>query len=687
MQCKFKLGAYGETVFCRYCGRKATYRGRSIVATCRAEQPPDTGEIEGCEDAREHGKFLIASASSLLWPHTGGAAWSLDAYLTSLAASGHCVVAYYSGGTPPPAEVINGVRYIFCENATPAEVVAAATECKPNLLITGSNGFWEAAAKWPGHKLARVAYWRGLVPLASAVHCDLRPSEHFEVLANFDGVLTNSTFSRDLLARLGVPAQRIAIARPPHHMSTEPNDTARSKVLIVGYNKMRKDIVQALQREFDTEVLAYDSPESDHLAPDVMLAKFRQAAVLAHPTFLSESYSRVMAEAMSAGCSIVYTALGHPARLVGDSAGIGLPLTATTDEWLTAVRRAIKTGCNGNPAALQRAAWITEHDDWALALEHAATSAVNANPCGLDVDLLLPPHPGCRTAVEHFSSVHNVRTVECAPAKFKLLIVSAWNNDVMGRLQSLSARGRVGVWWQSALAQSELGDELVRLNEAINAVRKGKLWCLFASSKPLADLLQAQHVRCYWLPNVVAPGLVSVPESYSPGERPAVGLLAAGVGRKNHANALAACALAKATPHVFDRMLQHAGYKALIAALQLQPVAHDVHVRDKQKSYDVFAGLTCTMHMSHSETWCYSAAESILCGTPAITSSAVPCVENLQDGIVAHEQPASAAELITKLHTDTVARTALANKQRLNMLELSFRNELVSRASLIRALQ
>ena len=128
---------------------------------------------------------------------------------------------------------------------------------------------------------------------------------------------------------------RSIVAAPICDLTEAAKSQERGIVLTVGQAKHRQDVLKAVK----PVVLDYDVPRPTHTTSG-MGDYYEKAAVLVHPTFLSESYCRVAVEAMHHGCPIVYTSLGNLPELIGNTAGIGLSHEATPEQWVEAVDQA-----------------------------------------------------------------------------------------------------------------------------------------------------------------------------------------------------------------------------------------------------------------------------------------------------------------------------------------------------------
>jgi glycosyltransferase involved in cell wall biosynthesis len=141
---------------------------------------------------------------------------------------------------------------------------------------------------------------------------------------------------------------------------------------------------------------------------------YSEALVLAHPTFLSESFCRTAVEAMKHGVPIVYTAEGNLPDLIGHLAGTPLPIDATPEQWKEAVELVKKEQWRGEYGK-QRAVWMEQYDDSKLAIQGMVNHLLADLPPGLDIVMAVPDFPGCYTAVQHLVELHNLQYFETIP--------------------------------------------------------------------------------------------------------------------------------------------------------------------------------------------------------------------------------------------------------------------------------
>lgn len=612
------------------------------------------------------------------------------------------VACLYSRSAPPPAPEHNGVRYYHRAGASPQDLARAALDLAPDVLIVHDRGCWEACSQLPLRKLATVHYWTGVLADPRAAHLPdhRRPAGNIvEILGRYDGVIANSSFCRDLLASIGVAPERIVVVNPRPRLLDRAVSCAVERrgeqrgVLVVGKLKMRPDVLDALDSG-GLRVIPYDEPGFATLSPGQMAEAFAAAEVLAHPTFLSEAYCKTVVEAMAYGLPVVYANLGHVPRLVGRSAGIPLDHGATPASWVKAVRRAKARQEAMGRVAQRRAGWIARYADTPADLLSALSRGARGDASGIpSATILVPSYPGCWTAAQHLAGVHGCRIIgDPAQGWGNLLILGSYRSDWLQQVPRWTAGGtRVCIWWHSDLAQSDFSAELQWLKRVSEMVRSGELYAILPTSETLTRALTASGVRAFWLPDVLAPTSIGSGVSRAPGRHPIVGLFSSPSIRKNLATSLGAAALASAEVWAFPSLLKQPRLAALTDVLRLRVTTHDPPYDRKQPLYDLLARCTATVHPTHGDTFNYAAAESVQLGVPAIASGCIPCLQLVEhdDGLTRLADDSDCIEIsrrIRLLHEQPELRAKVAEAQRRGLEEVAFRNELISRRTLVEVL-
>lgn len=621
----------------------------------------------------------VVFIADLLWPATMGGEMAAITLLKDLAEH-HTVTALYNRIYRTDNTAPKEINFVFLPDHYEKSRLRIIQEQRPDVLIVSYN-YWKELADFPCRKIAYVCYWTNLVKDPQQIHKGIDPiKENIEQLKKYDGFIASSFFTKSVLVNLGFPAKNISIIQPRIEMNIK--HSVKSKVLVVGDEKHRKDVIN----EIKPEVIGYDLPNFKPLSPSQMADTYSKTLVLAHPTFLSESYCRTAVEAMKYGIPIVYTAEGNLPALIGHLAGIPLPIDATPKQWKSAVEQAKKEQWRGEYGK-QRAAWIEQYDDSKEATQGMVNHILADLSPGLDVTLAVPDFPGCYTAVQHMVKLHNLQFFETIPNNCRNLLLGALSPQWFKELPKLNDKFTLAVWWHSNLNQSDFTpNELKMLKEVSKLMNEKKLKHLFVTDDGFCEVLRKTGLNCYWLPDVMD---MPYEPAFSQNERktyPRVAMLGDETARKNHATSLGAAFLAGAEANFFPRLMKTDRLEHLVELLDLRYCLHDYSFKDKDALTKTLSQMTCAVLPTHAETFCYAAAEAILAGIPIIGSYQVPFLQKLNDGISVLEDLNDVQELsrrILRLHKDPELRKSIVTRQFYELEEINFRNKLVSRKTLV----
>lgn len=638
----------------------------------------------------------VAVLTRRFWPPEQGGEMALRGLVDDLRAlvPGAEVLVCYSVGSEAPAGALGlGVEVRFCPGASPEELVAAASAWSPDLAFAHDAGLWEAAALGlPCRKVALVHYWTGILREPNRAHADRAPVPGaVATLRGFDGVAANSTYTRDLLLGLGVPAERIAVVRPGITEEAVAGGRgaggeAAGPVVVLGSAKMRPEVLAALRQAFPVRVVAYDRGSgSELLSPGELSSLFAGASCLAHPTFLSESYCRAALEALASGLPVVYSALGNLPRMVGRGAGLPLALEASPAEWVAAVTRAWHGPERERMAPLARRRGsilldlVSPRRDLSTLLERLSGGRLP----GRSTVVAVPNYPGVQVAADHLARVAGVRLAQGTVPQGDAVLLGSFSKAWIDELEAGRRPGRrVGLWWHSDLAQSDFSGEPIWLARVVELLEAGRLDLLLPTARSLFEVLRARGLPAAWLPDVFSDELEPQVDPPAP-KTLRIALLSAAGARKNHATALGAAAIAGAEVLAFPSLLARPEIAALVAALRVRVVSKEVPIGDKAGARRLLSEATASVAVSHAETFCYQAAESIAAGAPVLGSGAVPVLARIEgdDGISVLPDPSDCAEIARRLlllHHEPALRERVLRAQRIALEETALVHSLIA---------
>lgn len=316
-------------------------------------------------------------------PAFGGGDLCNQEWFAELVRRGHRVVWLYHLFRPHPNGGVDGVEYRHHERITWEVVEATLRELQPDVAIVQNQPMeWVRAAREvvPGIRAAvLVHYWSDVHKQPAEVHRLWQPQEaNCRRIAGADLVVANSYYTAHMLRALGIPG---AVVAEPCFGDIAATTHRRERYIIIGWKKHMRHVLAGLPRMFTGrtwELYPYDGPLDGSLrlpahvrvmpwAPSQEI--FEGARVLVHPTYLTESFSRVAVEAIANGVPVLHSGRGNLAGLIGD-AGVLVPADAPLSWWAAGLRQ-IETDYDGYvQRARQRQRLAVPHEPAATFCDH-----------------------------------------------------------------------------------------------------------------------------------------------------------------------------------------------------------------------------------------------------------------------------------------------------------------------------
>jgi len=467
--------------------------------------------------------------------------------------------------------------------------------------------------------------------------------ENLSSLRRLDCVMCNSDFTAAWVRKQGV--ESVIVAEPlidVHHLEGFGKRAGVHKekyaVLVVGIVKHWKllfDIIKHAPENYQFIIATYDMPPNlnvrKYLSQDITIIEsyaapmeeiYKIADVLIHPTFLSETYGKVVLEAMLHNVAVVASDRGNMINTVLRT----VPYEAHHDVWLSEIDSALKIDQTELDTA-KKIAKIKSHNKPETGLnrilhllekrEQMRTECISAN------------FPGVLTAMKNLANFMGFNVVDDWDGNSEL-ILGGWTQVYQKYLD----RGAVPwIYFCSNIAQIDsdiTNSEITIILYLVNLYKQGKIKGLLMTSEQ-----DSVHIRdMLGIKTVYVPAVMDMKEYASvqclkqvPGYN--VGLFFAPHHRKNLLVQMSACKITESNVHVSIAWHNSKGYAESLTVFTGAHVFHHNVPFDRRdawlmaiKSMDVLLGVTLC------ETFGYTVAEACALGVPVIYSEAVACMKN-----------------------------------------------------------
>jgi glycosyltransferase involved in cell wall biosynthesis len=194
------------------------------------------------------------------------------------------------------------------------------------------------------------------------------------------------------------------------------------------------------------------------------------------------------------------------------------------------------------------------------------------------------------------------------------------NHNILSKIP-----GKKGILYTSPLAQAEISNEEIKnLQIYFQWLDSKKIDYLFFSSKSLSDLFNRKDVFHLPAPSTKEAKLSMKIKNFP--ERNIVGLINDKALHKNILNTIAGISLSKKTEKFIVNGLSEE-YFDMLKRMGLEKITKDVGFLEDKKYKKTLESLKVLLHLSFSESFCYSVFEAMIMGTPVLVSRAVDWVK------------------------------------------------------------
>lgn len=366
--------------------------------------------------------------------------------------------------------------------------------------------------------------------------------------------------------------------------------------------------LQSLQGQPNIEILDWEDDVRDI---------YRSAKVVLLPTQTAESFSRVAAEARLNGIPILASDAGNLPNIVLPGGGIVLSKSAPQEEWNNALQELLSGKVE-----------IKASDEWCTNDAPKFAQICKELVMLHKIAIVYGGGPGVETLVKHLSGSIGVRihpASQHGSLRFWGDEMVIWAGGFNGTAREFleGVKGKKALLWCSNLSQMSFDlHEVKTFAEAIQLLKEGGLDYIFTTSKEDAETFsKGIHPNFRYLPACFDSATIGT-RSNDKFEGFAVGLLGPFHIRKNFFTAPMAVAGAGGILHLSSWLTKSPYFEQFIQSLGVKYQVHETE--NKEAYYDMLTRCHATLCLSLAETFCYSAAESMLLRVPVVGTDLVP---------------------------------------------------------------
>jgi len=185
--------------------------------------------------------------------------------------------------------------------------------------------------------------------------------------------------------------------------------------------------------------------------------------------------------------------------------------------------------------------------------------------------------------------------------------------------------GKKGILYTSPLAQAEISnEEIANLKTYFSWLDSKKIDYLFFSSKSLAERFDRDDV--YHLPAPSITDLNLFKQKKKVPKTNTVGLINNKARHKNILNTIAGVSLSSKTKEFIINGLNEE-YEDLLKRFGLKKRTKNVGFLSNKRYNEIMLSLKLSVHISFSESYCYSVFKAMAVGTPVLVSKAIDWVK------------------------------------------------------------